>query len=30
MNNKKGYIIIRIFGGMGNQLWQYAFGRSYP
>ncbi len=26
--NKEEYIIVRIFGGMGNQLWQYAFGRS--
>tara|TARA_Y100000992_G_C21249501_1_gene485080 strand:+ start:174 stop:1100 length:927 start_codon:yes stop_codon:yes gene_type:complete len=26
--NKKKYIIVRIFGGMGNQLWQYAFARS--
>ena len=26
--NKKKFIIIRIYGGMGNQLWQYAFGRS--
>ena len=23
-----GYIIVRVYGGMGNQLWQYAFGRS--
>lgn len=23
-----GYVIIRIYGGMGNQLWQYAFGRN--
>ena len=23
-----GYVIVRIFGGMGNQLWQYAFARS--
>ena len=26
--NNNGYIIVRIFGGMGNQLWQYAFARS--
>lgn len=25
---KEEYIIVRIFGGMGNQLWQYAFARS--
>jgi len=24
----KGFILIRMFGGMGNQLWQYSFGRS--
>ena len=26
--NNKGKIIVRIYGGIGNQLWQYAFGRS--
>ena len=26
--NDNGYIIVRTFGGMGNQLWQYAFARS--
>jgi|TARA_B110000259_G_C13980623_1_gene388490 hypothetical protein len=26
--NKKEYIIIRMMGGIGNQLWQYSFGRS--
>ena len=26
--NKEDYIIMRIYGGMGNQLWQYSFGRS--
>ena len=26
--NKKKFIIIRIFGGLGNQLWQYAVGRA--
>ena len=25
---KEKYIIVRIFGGMGNQIWQYAFARS--
>lgn len=25
---KENYIIVRIFGGLGNQLWQYALGRS--
>ena len=21
----ENYIVVRIFGGLGNQLWQYAF-----
>ena len=25
---KKNFLIIRVFGGLGNQLWQYAVGRS--
>ena len=25
---KENFIIIRVFGGLGNQLWQYALGRS--
>ena len=24
----KDHVIVRIHGGIGNQLWQYAFGRS--
>ena len=25
---KKSFVIVRIFGGLGNQLWQYAFARN--
>ena len=25
---KGGFVIVRIFGGLGNQLWQYAFARN--
>ncbi len=25
---KKNFLIIRVFGGLGNQLWQYAVGKS--
>ena len=24
----ENYIVVRIFGGLGNQLWQYAFARN--
>ena len=28
MLNNKDFIIVRMFGGLGNQLFQYSFGRS--
>ena len=28
MVNNKNFLIIRMFGGLGNQLFQYSFGRS--
>ena len=28
MLDSKNFIIIRLFGGLGNQLFQYSFGRS--
>jgi hypothetical protein len=28
MLNSKDFLIVRMFGGLGNQLFQYSFGRS--
>lgn len=28
MANNKDFLIVRMFGGLGNQLFQYSFGRS--